>query len=98
VNHLFRPWITGVAAGQNVGGAEKCGVPKATDGTRGTVGDQDPLAELGLIDSNEPLLGDVGTYRLAFSFDHLVAARDLFKANGEGDRSGADNVHKRRPH
>ena len=40
----------GMAVWQNVGGVEKFCVPEPTYGTRGAVGDQDPLAELSLMD------------------------------------------------
>ena len=59
----------GMAVRQNVGSVQKFGVPESTDGTRGAVGDQDPLAELGLMDSNEPFLGDVGPSGLGAGFD-----------------------------
>ena len=94
-------WLApGMAVRQNVCGVQKFGVPEPADGTRRAVGNQDPLAELGLMDSNEPFLGDVGASRLGAGFDQLVATQALFsiKADSEGEGSWIVSLHERRPH
>ena len=77
----------GMAVRQDVRGVEELRVLQSADGALGTVGYQDLLAELGLVDADQAFLRDVGASGVTAETVELVATQDLFGVEADGERA-----------